>query len=181
MGLMRRRGSLWACMALAVTLVGSGVFGPARARADETSWRQFRGRVVVSDYVIAPAASFPSPDVMVAALRRLERATIEARDGFWRMHLYAFLDRTPDADGLRLLAIDVTDAREPREVRAFDVKATEGEKELPLGDFVLTEAMGFVKGHRYEIAVARGRGTGDSETADKGKADVYAKGVITLK
>ncbi len=177
---MGRRGSLWACVALAVTLVGSGMFGPARARADETSWRQFRGRVVVSDYVIAPAASFPSPEVMVAALRRLERATIEAASaGFWRMHLYAFLDRVPDGDGLRLLAIDVTDAREPREVRAFELKVAGGEKELPLGDFVLTEAMGFVKGHRYEIAVARGRG--DSDTPDKGKADVYAKGVITLK
>ena len=121
---MRRRGcSLWACVALVVTLVGSGVFGPARARADETSWRQFRGRVVVSDYFIAPAASFPSSEAMVAALRRLERATIEASAGFWRLHLYAFLDRVPDGDGLRLLTIDVTDAREPREVRAFDLKA----------------------------------------------------------
>jgi len=177
---MRRRGSLWACVALAVTLVGSGAFGPAPARADETSWRQFRGRVVVSDYMIAPAASFPSPEVMVAALRRLERATIEAAAaGFWRMHLYAFLDRVPDGDGLRLLAIDVTDAREPREVRAFDIATVQGEKELPLGDFVLSEDMGFVKGHRYEIAVARGRD--DSATSDKGKADVYAKGVITLR
>ena len=176
---MLRRGSLWACVALVVTLVGSGMFGPARARADEASWRQFRGRVVVSDYFIAPAASFPSSEAMVAALRRLERATIEASAGFWRLHLYAFLDRTPDGDGLRLVATDVTDAREPREVRAFDLKAAEGEKELPLGDFVLTVAMGFVKGHRYEIAVARGRG--DTDTPDKGKADVYAKGVITLK
>jgi len=176
---MRKRGSLWACVALAVTLVGSGMFGPARARADETSLREFRGRVVVSDYFIAPARSFPSPAAMVAALRRLERATIEASAGFWRLHLYAFLDRVPDADGLRLLAIDVTDAREAREVRAFDVKAVDGEKELALGDFVLTEAMGFVKGHRYELVVARGRG--DSDTPDKGKADVYAKGVITLR
>ena len=55
----------------------------------------------------------------------------------------------------------------------------QGEKELPLGDFVLSEDMGFVKGHRYEIAVAQGRD--DSATPDKGKADVYAKGVITLK
>ena len=176
---MLRRGSLWACVALVVTLVGSGMFGPARARADETSWRQFRGRVVVSDFMIAPAASFPSPAVMVAALRRMERTTIESSAGFWRLHLYAFLDRAPEGDSLRLLAIDVTDAREPREVRAFDVATVQGEKELPLGDFVLSEDMGFVKGHRYEIAVARGRD--DSATPDKGKADVYAKGVITLK
>jgi hypothetical protein len=176
---MRKRGSLWACVALAVALVGSGVFGPARARADEESWRAFRGRVVVSDFMIAPARSFPSGAVMVAALRRMERATIEASAGFWRLHLYAFLDRVPEGDSLRLLATDVTDAREPREVRAFDIKAVAGEKELPLGDFVLTESMGFVKGHRYEIAVARGRG--DRDTPDKGKADVYAKGVITLK
>ena len=100
---------------------GSGMFGPARARADETSWRQFRGRVVVSDFMIAPAASFPSPAVMVAALRRMERTTIKMSAGFWRLHLYAFLDRAPEGDSLRLLAIDVTDAREPREVRAFDV------------------------------------------------------------
>ena len=130
---MRRRGSLWACVALVVTLVGSGMFGPARARADETSWRQFRGRVVVSDYFIAPAASFPSPDAMVAALRRMERATIEASAGFWRLHLYAFLDRTPDGDGLRLLATDVTDAREPREVRAFDLKAAAGREGAAAG------------------------------------------------
>ena len=60
---------------------------------------------------------------MVAALRRLERATIEARDGFWRCTCTHF-SIASRRDGLRLLAIDVTDAREPREVRAFDVKAT---------------------------------------------------------
>lgn len=176
---MGRRGSLWACVTLAVTLVGSGMFGPARARADETSWREFRGRVVVSDYLIAPAASFPSSAAMVAALRRLDRANVDARGGFWRLHLYAFLDRVPDGNGLRLVANDVTDAREPREVRSFEIHAVEGEKELPLGDFVLSEDMGFVKGHRYEIAVVRGHG--DSATPEKGKADVYAKGVITLR
>jgi hypothetical protein len=180
---MRKLGSLVAVLAL----VGSLLAGSVTTRADEpsASWSHFRGRVVVSDYVIAPAASFPSPAAMVAALRRLERATIEASAGFWRLHLYAFLDRVPDSASLQLLATDITDARAPREVRAFDIKAVEGEKELPLGDFVLTEAMGFVKGHRYEIAVARGRDETGAPENDKdkakGKADVYAKGVITLK
>jgi hypothetical protein len=167
-------------VALGAALAGPVMMGPPRARADEVSWREFRGRVVVSDLIIAPAASFTSPGAMAAALRRLERATIEASGGFWRLHLYAFLDRAPDGDRLRLIAIDVTDARDRREVRAFDVHAVQGERELPLGDLVLSEDMGFIKGHRYEIAVARGRDD-DAEADSKGKADVYAKGVITLR
>ena len=58
-----------------------------------------------------------------------------------------------------------------------------GNKELRLDDFVITEAEGFTRGAKYEISVEAPpedqSATGDTKKA--GKADVYAKGVITLR
>jgi len=152
------------------------------ANADDAMWRSFRGRVMFSDVALAPAATFESPTVMTAALRRIGRTTFDQTAGFWRIHMLAFLDRPAPTGVLKMRASDVTDPRAPREVRVFEVPVERGDRELRLDDFVVTEAMGFARGASYQISIESGdEGTGAAEAGKAGKADVYAKGVITLR
>jgi hypothetical protein len=139
------------------------------------TWGRFHGQVVFSDIMIASAAQFPSDTAMSEALRRLKRTTVEGAEGFWRLHMVAFLDPAPRVTSFRLRATDVTDPKDRREVKIFEIDGQPGQNELAVNDLVLTEVMGFERGHRYEIAViARG------DDLPAGKGDVYAKGVITL-
>jgi hypothetical protein len=140
------------------------------------SWGQFHGQVLFSDVMIAAPAQFPSDAAMSEALRRLKRTTVEGgAEGFWRLHMVAFLDPAPQIASFRLRATDVTDPKDRHEVRMFEVDGLPGQKELAINDLVVTEVMGFERGHRYEIAVIS---RGDDLPA--GKGDVYATGVITL-
>jgi hypothetical protein len=166
----------------ALALAAVGAFAPA-ANADETLWRAFRGRVTFSEVALAPESAFDSPATMAAALQRIQRSAVEQNAGFWRLHVLAFLDRPAATSGLVLRATDVTDPRTPREVRVFQVPAERGAKDLRLDDFVVTETMGFQRGASYEITVEPAPETvgGAPETRKAGKADVYAKGVITLR
>ncbi len=148
---------------------------PAAAPTTAPTWGQFHGEVVFSDVLIAPAAQFPSPAAMTDALRRLKRTTVEGAGGFWRLHMVAFLDPRPEGGAFQLRATDVTDPKDRREVRLFDVDGKPGDRELAINDLVVTEVMGFERGHRYEIAVIPRR-----DDLPAGKGDVYAKGVITL-
>jgi hypothetical protein len=148
------------------------------AMSDET-WRQFRGQVLFSDILFAPPTEFPSAATRVASLRRTERTVVEGPNGFWRIHCVAFLDPPAKTSALMLRATDVTDPKGRREVRVFEVTVEPGDKELAVDDLVLTEAIGFQHGHRYEVAVERG-GEEPGTAAAAGKRDVYAKGVVTL-
>jgi hypothetical protein len=154
---------------------GSAPAPGAPVPAPALTWGQFHGQVVFSDVLIAPAAQFPSAAAMTDALKRLKRTTVEGVGGFWRLHMLAFLDPTPKSGAFELRATDVTDPKDPHEVRLFDVDGNPGDHELSVNDLVVTEVMGFARGHRYEIAVIPRR---DDQPA--GKGDVYAKGVITL-
>ena len=136
---------------------------------------QFHGQVLFSDIMIASPAQFPSDSAMSEALRRLKRTTVEGTDGFWRLHMVAFLEPAPQGSSFRLRATDVTDPKDRREVKMFEVDGQPGQAELEINDLVVTNVMGFERGHRYEIAVMP---RGDNLPA--GKGDVYAKGVITL-
>ena len=147
----------------------------AAAPVAAVTWGQFKGQVVFSDIMIASAAQFPSDAAMSEALRRLKRTTVEGAEGFWRLHMVAFLDPAPRVTSFRLRATDVTDPKDRREVKMFEIDGQPGQNELAVNDLVLTEVMGFERGHRYEIAViARG------DDLPAGKGDVCAKGVITL-
>lgn len=163
----------WLLVAAFLALMGG------RARAQDSTRAvtsgKFQGEVVFSDVMIAPAAQFPTPAAMTDALRRLKRTTVEGADGFWRLHMVAFLDRAPPTGSFQLRATDVTDPKDRHEVKTFEVEGLPGENELPINDLVVTQFMGFERGHRYEIAVIP---RGDDQPA--GKPDVYAKGVITL-
>ena len=136
---------------------------------------QFHGQVVFSDIMIASPTQFPSDAAMSEALRRLKRTTVEGAEGFWLLHMVAFLDPAPRVTSFRLRATDVTDPKDRREVKMFEVDGQPGQTELEINDLVVTSVMGFERGHRYEIAVMP-RG----EDLPAGKGDVYAKGVITL-
>ena len=143
--------------------------------AAAVTWGQFHGQVVFSDIMIASPAQFPSDAAMNEALRRLKRTTVEGADGFWRLHMVAFLEPAPRVASFRLRATDVTDPKDRHEVKTFEVDGKPGQTELEINDLVVTEVMGFERGHRYEIAViAR------ADDVPAGKGDVYAKGVITL-
>ena len=89
----------------------------------------------------------------------------------------------PATGSLMLRASDVSDTRAPRQVRVFEVPVTRGDKELRLDDFVVTDTMGFAAGRSYEFVFeAPGEeGVPGGEAKKAGKADVYAKGVITLR
>ena len=139
------------------------------------TWGHLHGQVVFSDIRIASAAEFPSDAAMSEALRRLKRTTVEGAEGFWRLHMVAFLDPSPRVASFRLRATDVTDPNDRHEVKTFEIDGQPGQNELAVNDLVVTEVMGFARGHRYEIAVIA---KGDDLPA--GKGDVYAKGVITL-
>ncbi|HVV17642.1 MAG TPA: hypothetical protein VHH90_10590 [Polyangia bacterium] len=163
-------------MAFLALLVG-------RARADapavpgtQVAWRQFHGKLVFSDILIAQPAQFSSGEQMVEALNRLKRTSVQGTDGFWRLHMVGFLDPVPQTSNFRLRATDVTHPEDRRQVKVFEISGEPGQVELAINDLVLTEVMGFERGHRYEIAILPG---GD-DLPPAGKDDVYAKGVITL-
>jgi hypothetical protein len=177
MKLMRRFG-----VGVAAVIVGLAMFAPG-AGAQEELWRSFRGRVVCTDVALAPEASFQNPAMMSAALQRIARSGIDQRDGFWRIHVLAFLDRPSPSGALLLRATDVSTPTAPRPVRVFDVPVERGTKEVRLDDFVVTPAMGFMAGASYELSFEAPpeEGNAGAETRKAGKADVYAKGVITLR
>jgi hypothetical protein len=158
-----------------VALIAPAAPAPAVAPVTAVTRGQFHGQVVFSDIMIASPAQFPSDAAMSEALRRLKRTTGEGADGFWRLHMVAFLEPPPQVTSFRLRATDVTDPKDRREVKMFEVDGQPGQTELEINDLVVTSVMGFERGHRYEIAVIP---RGDELPA--GKGDVYAKGVITL-
>jgi hypothetical protein len=152
-----------AAAAVAVWLVATR----ADAAGQDDAWNTFRGRIVCSEVPLAP--EFGSAQTMVAALRRFGSGTVYGRDGYWRFHVMAFLDPPPRTDGLRLVATDVTaGVKEHREVKALEVDVQPGQETLRLDDLVLSDAMGFEHGHRYQLELVGG------------KRDVYARGVVTL-
>lgn len=171
----------------------------ARAQGEDEAWQAFHGQVVISDIMIAPAAAFESGATMVAALHKAERTAVGGRDGFWRLHAVAFLDPAAPSGGLRLRASDVTAPNQREQVKVFDLVGVAGQKVLPVADLVLTGAMGFKPGHRYELTIepvpeepATGlpsagggagvtAGGGTSASGVGGKTAVYAKGMITLR
>jgi hypothetical protein len=129
---------------------------------------------------------------MTSAMRRIERSTIEqSASGFWRIHMLAFLDHPAATDVLIMRAKDIgvpretRDVRTPeqRQVRVFEVPVERGAREVRLDDFVVTEAMGFEKNVSYEMSLEAPPEEGSplGGTKKAGKADVYAKGVITLR
>jgi hypothetical protein len=144
--------------------------------AADVAAKAFRGQVVFSDVMIAPASEFPSGDALVGALQRLKRSTVQGTGGFWRLHMVAFPSPIPPGGTFRLRATDTTNPKERKQVKVFEIGGQTGQAELEVKDLVLTDVMGFQPGHRYEIAVMS---SGDDE-GTAGKQDVYAQGVITL-
>jgi hypothetical protein len=150
------------------------------ARADDEAWKEFKGQVVISDVLLA--SSFGSDQVMITSLNRVRRSAVGAVEGFWRLHCIAFLQGGVEGDTLVVSARDVTSAQDRHDarrgtakaVRVFEAPIQPDQKILQLNDFVLTEAMGFQRGHHYELAVEKSPDTG-------GKPDVYARGVVTLR
>lgn len=166
-----------------VALVALAGLAPGAHAVDDEMWRSFRGKVMFSDIALAPEASFGSPALMASALRRIQRSAVDQNGGFWRLHVLAFLDRPATAGSLVLRATDVSDPKVPRQVRVFELPVERGSRELRLDDFVVTESEGFARGASYEISVEApsGEGAAAADTKKAGKADVYAKGVITLR
>jgi hypothetical protein len=111
---------------------------PTTAPTGAVTWGQFHGQVVFSDVLIASPAQFPSDTAMTEALRRLKRTTVEGADGFWRLHLVAFLDPAPRNASFRLRATDITDPHDRREVKVFEVDGQPGQNELAINDLVVT-------------------------------------------
>jgi hypothetical protein len=156
--------------------------GSARAEGGDTrevdgqAYAQFRRQVLVSEILIAPLSSFSSPAALCAVLRRLATREIAPSDGFWRLHVVAFMDPAPETAQVWAVLRDVTEPDHPRDVKLFEMDTEPGARELAASSLVLTEAMGFEHGHLYELAVTRGGDEGRS-----GKAAVLARGVVTLK
>lgn len=144
--------------------------------AVDVAAKAFRGQVLFSDVLIAPASAFPPGDAMVGALQRLKRSSVQGTDGFWRLHAVAFPSPVPPGGSYRLRATDTTPGKDRKQIKVFEISAQPGQSELEISDLVLTDVMGFQRGHRYELAVVGGA----DDDAGAGKEDVYAQGVITL-
>lgn len=140
--------------------------------------RALTGRVLVSAVLLAPGVA-DDPALLPAQLG-VERPVISQSLGFWRLHLLAFLDRPVDGEVLTLVADDITDPSQRREVKTFEVAVEPGSRTLQLNDLVVVEAMGFAPGHTYDLTVVS-RPSPDDAFANAGKSDVYAKGVVTLR
>jgi hypothetical protein len=150
----------------------------APASVGEQAWDQFHGQIVISDVLLAP--DFGSDRVMITSLNRMRRTVVQEVTGFWRLHLVAFLDEPAAGEMLHVVTRDLT-ASEDRArrgelppLRVFETPSELGQKILHMNDLVLTEGMGFKRGHEYRVTV-------ESESDDGGKQDVYAQGVITLR
>ena len=126
---------------------------PEGALAVDAAARTFRGQVILSDVMIAPAAAFTSGDAMVGALQRLKRSTVHGVDGFWRLHMIAFPSPAPADGTYRLRATDTSDRKQRKPVKVFEISAQPGHPEVEMPDLVLTDVMGFKAGHSYDIAV----------------------------
>lgn len=172
---------MWRALATFAVIAGL-LFLPIRAPASAgtDAWGQFRGQIVFSDVLLAP--DFGSDRVMITSLNRMRRSTVQEVTGFWRMHFVAFLDEPAAGEMLHVVARDVT-APEDRDrarrgelppLRVFETPSEPGQRILHMNDLVLTEAMGFQRGHEYGVTV-------EKEPEDGGKQDVYAQGVVTLK
>jgi hypothetical protein len=150
----------------------------APASAGDQAWGQFRGQIVISDVLLAP--NFGSDRVMITSLNRMRRDVVQEVTGFWRLHLVAFLDEPAAGEMLHVVTRDLTapDDRarrgDPAPLRVFETPSDPGQKILHMNDLVLTEGMGFKRGHEYRVTV-------ESEPEAGGKEDVYAQGVITLR
>jgi len=152
----------------------------APASAGDQAWGQFRGQIVISDVLLAP--DFGSDRVMITSLNRMRRDVVQEVTGFWRLHLVAFLDEPAAGEMLHVVTRDLTapDDRDrarrgdPAPLRVFETPSDPGQKILHMNDLVLTEGMGFKRGHEYRVTV-------ESEREAGGKEDVYAQGVITLR
>ena len=154
---------------------------PLLARASEgdgadAAFAALRHHVIVSEILIAPLDGFSSSQAMLVALRRLACSQVHASDGFWRLHLVAFMDPPPDTAEVRAVLTDVTEPAHRREVKVFELDTEPGAHELAVNDLVLTEDMGFQPGHEYELAVTQG-----ADEPRGGKSAVLARGVVTLK
>ena len=120
---------------------------PEGASAADTAAKTFRGQVILSDVMIAPASAFTSGDAMVGALQRLKRSTVHGADGFWRLHMVAFPSPAPAGGTYRLRATDTTDRKQRHPIRVFEINAQTGHPEVEMPDLVLTDVMGFKPGH----------------------------------
>lgn len=152
----------------------------APASAGDQAWGQFRGQIVISDVLLAP--DFGSDRVMITSLNRMRRTVVQEVTGFWRLHMVAFLDEPAAGEMLHVVTRDLT-APDDRDrarrgdlppLRVFETPSEPGQKILHINDLVLTEGMGFKRGHEYGVTV-------EKETEDGGKEDVYAQGVVTLR
>jgi len=172
---------MWRALAALAVLAGLLLLpmrAPASAGAE--AWGQFRGQIVFSDVLLAP--DFGSDRVMVTSLNRMRRSAVQEVTGFWRLHLVAFLDEPAAGEMLHVVARDVTapaDRDRARRgelppVKVFETPSEPGQRVLHMNDLVLTEAMGFQRGHEYGVTV-------EKDPEDGGKEDVYAQGVITLR
>jgi hypothetical protein len=174
---------MWRRLAASAVIAGLlVVFRPARAPASagDQAWGQFRGQIVISDVLLAP--DFGSDRVMITSLNRMRRSEVEEVTGFWRLHLVAFLDAPVAGEMLRIVTRDLTtpaDRDRARHgelppLRIFETPSELGQKILHMNDLVLTEGMGFRRGHEYGVTV-------EKDADDGGKEDVIAQGVITLR
>ncbi len=152
---------------LAAVVVALALAAPGAVKADAGG--DFAGQVVVSDVLLAPG-------VTGAALKRFQRQVVQAVGGFWRLHMVAFLDRAADGEAVTLAAYDVTSGGERRQVRVFEVPVESGARTVQLNDFVVSEAMGFERGHKFEIDIEPAAAAPGAQ-----KPGPYAKGSITLR
>ena len=141
----------------------------------DAAWQEFRGKVVVSDTLLA--SQFGSDAVKISSLHRFQRAAVNGAEGVWRLHFIAFLKAPIDGESVNLIAYESGD-KNHQPVRVFEVPVPPGSRELHLNNFVVSESMGFRRGQAYELVI---EAPGKTSVAAHGKQDVAARGMITLR
>jgi hypothetical protein len=147
----------------------------AASPPSDAAWQEFRGKVVVSDTLLA--SQFGSDAVKISSLHRFQRAAVNGAEGVWRLHFIAFLKTPIDGDTVNLIAYESGD-KSQQPVRVFEVPVQAGAREVHLNNFVVSESMGFRRGQAYELVI---EAPGKTSEAAHGKQDVAARGMITLR
>lgn len=140
--------------------------GLSPARAD--GYGANRGKIVVSDNEFT--GGWGSDSEMVKALKKQGKSVVKGEGGAWTLNLMVFLKEAAGASTVNIVYYDVSGKRD--QVNFSEVQVQPTQKILQLNGIAISKDLGFVAGHKYEIAATRIIG---------GKEKVYAKGTVTLK
>jgi hypothetical protein len=130
--------------------------------------RALRGQIIVAEQAFP---EFQSDGQMLQYLRKTNRTTLKKGDESWQLHFMAFFKKAPEVDKVNIVFYDVTKASAREYVNYFELEV-KPQAAAVVSNLRLSDAHGFVAGHRYQMLITR---------LVDGKEDIYARTALTLR